>query len=485
MTPAFIEGLRALAPELVLTLTAFGVLVVELLCTVRDSRRAAWMARVGLVATAGLLLLRMNVPAASVFGMLQVDGFAKCLKLLMTLGSFVVLQMWMSKRRTGPAISVDAIFLLLCGILGGFLMVTTNHALLLLLGFELLSLASYALVGLQPRIDSGRKSARRFFARSALASGLLIYGLSLFYGLTGTLDFARVGAAGLAALLQAHPWPVVFALCLIFAGLTSKLQLGFSRILEGYVHAFFATVSRVAGFGALLRILSALFVQDSVATAMAPHTAKISIVLAVLAALTMTIANVAALKQTGLRRMLACTSIAQTGFALIGVTTLNETGFAAAIVYLAISAMTSAGSFALASHFEAIAGSDQLADLRGLGRSSPLAGSAMIVLLASSIGLAPTVGFHGVVRLFLEGWNAGPSWLVVIAAVNLLIATAVAFRIVGALFFEQMPTAAPVRSARLVVLAMTLAGASLVLGVWTRPLDQWANAALDLLRGLR
>ncbi len=483
MTPGSLESLRALAPELVLALTAFGVLVVELLCKVRDSRRAAWIARVGLVAIAGLLLLRMNGPAASVFGMLQVDGFAKCFKLLLALGSLALVQMWMSKRRMARAISVEAVFLLLCGLLGGFLMVGTNHALLLMLGFELLTLASYALVGLHPRAGPENASTPRFFARSALGSGVLIYGLSLLYGLTGTLDFARMGSAGLAQLLAANPWPVASALGLVFAGVASKLVLTTGRGFESDTHAFLAIVSRVAGFGALLRILSALFVQDSVATAMAPHAAKISIVIAILAALTMTIANVAALQQGGLRRMLACTSIAQTGFALIGVASLNETGFSAAIVYLAIGALTSAGSFALAQHFEANAGSDRLADLRSLGRRSPFAGIAMLVLLASTIGLAPTVGYHGLVRLFLEGWNAGLDWLVVVAAINVLIAAALAFRIAGVLFLVPLPTSEPVRPTALVALAATLAGTCIVLGLWTRPLDQWANAALDLLCG--
>ncbi len=485
MTAVFIESLRALAPELLLTLTAFGVLVVELLCSVRDSRRASWIARVGLCAIAALLVLRMSVPAAGVFGSLQVDGFAKCFKLLMTLGSLCVVQLWSSERRPERALPVEAIFLLLCGLLGGFLMVGTNHALLLLLGFELLSLASYALVGLQPRFDAGRRSVSRHFARSVLASGVLIYGLSLFYGLTGTLDFARVDLAGLAKLLAANPWPLVLAMGLVSAGLASKFMLTTSRVFEADTHAFLASVARVAGFGALLRSLSALFVQDSVVTVMAPYAANVSIVIAILAALTMTIANVAALKQIGLRRIFACASIAQTGFALIGVAALNETGFAAAIVYLAISALTSAGSFALALHFEWTAGSDQLADLRGLGRNSPLAGIALTVLLAGSIGLAPCVGFHGIVRLFLEGWNAGLSWLVVVAAINVLIAAVVVLRIAGALFLEPMPTSMPVRSSALAALAVTLASVSLILGLWTVPLDQWANAALDLLRGLR
>ncbi len=496
MSQAYFDSLRALAPELVLTLTAFACLFAGL----RGSRLAGWIALVGLCAASALIVARAGVPAEIVFTLVRVDHFASFFKLLMTAGAVVVVLSWMFERSDRRALPAEAFFLLLGALLGGFLMVGTNHALLLVLGFELMSLASCALAGLDRDRAASGEAAMKSFVFKSFATVLMIYGLSLLYGLTGTLDFARMGAAdisgGMASLAQqssGHSLPVSIALILVLVGFAAKislvpLQFWTPDVYEGsppQVAMFFAVVSRAAGFGALLRCLSALFVNDGVSRTMLHYASKFGLLLAILAALTMTLGSLGALRQVGLKRLLAYSSIAQSGFAMIGIACLNETGFSAALMYIAICALMTAGAFTALIHLEGIVGSDRLDDMRGQGWKSPIVGVGMILLLASLTGLPPTVGFYGKYRLFIEAWNAGFSWVVLVAAINTLVSVFTLVRVARVLFFAAPSEGRADRARVLVTIAVALSIATLVLGVWTRPIELWATSGLDLLRATR
>lgn len=495
MNEVLLQGARALAPESALALCAFCVLVARLVFGERAARSSPWIAQAGLLATALLLLARDGDSAAGLLGVLRIDGFAACFKLVMTLCTALAVLLWTRGSRAAVAASAEACFFLLSALLGAFLLVSSNHALVLILALELLSLASFALLSLAPQRRPARAVVLRFIVHSSLASAAAIFGVSVLFGLTGTLDFARmtVGDGALPQLFSDAPWPVAFGLTLVFAGFVAKLSLASLRVLDPEaidvtppgVAVFFALVARLAGFGALLRLLCMLFVQDGVAPGMLGPAADVGGVIAILAAVTMTLGNLAALRQSSLKRMLVCASVAQSGVALIGVATLSETGFGAALVCVAVSALTGAAGFAAAAHFEILVGSDRLADLRGAGRRSALGTLALIAALAGWIGLPPTVGFYAIVRVFLEAWNAGLAWLVVLAALNTLVAAGCLLRVAGALFAGAPAQASFARERVLAGVALALALAVLLFGVWTRPLDQWANAGLDLLRNLR
>jgi len=494
---AYFEGLRAVGPECVLTLAAFVVLVADLFFGARGARHAGWVAIAGLVATAAAILGGAQDAGVTVFAMVEVDGFARFFKLLMTAGTAAVVLLWMFDARRRRALPGEAFFLLLGALLGGFVIVGTNNALLFVLGFELLSLASYALAGFDKQRPASGEAAIKYIVFGSFATALMIYGISLLYGLTGTLDFTRMaagdpgsGAPGLIAQLAQGDLPVALALILVLAGFAYKISLAplhfwAPDVYEGSptpVTTFLAVVSKVAGFGALLRFLAGLFVNDATAAAMTAYGTRFAMLLAILAAVTMTLGNLAALRQSGLKRLLAYSSIAHAGYAMIGVACLTETGFSSALVYVAVYALMNAGAFAVLIYYEGITGSDKIEQLRGLGWKTPWVGVAMAVLLVSLIGLPPTIGFYGKYRLFVEGWNADLGWLVLVAAINTLISLFYYFRVVKALFLAQ-PASIEVSRARVVAtLAVGAALGTLVFGLWTRPLDQWVSSGLDLLR---
>jgi NADH-quinone oxidoreductase subunit N len=500
VSEAYSIGLRALAPELALTLTAFAVLLGDLFLGARNSLRAGWIALGGLGLTAALLLARAGERASTVFGMVEVDGFASYFKLLMTVGSAAVILLWMfDARERGAAVS-EGHFLLLGALLGGFVIVGTNNALLLVLGFELLSIASYALAGYHKHRPESGEAAMKYIVFGGFATALMIYGLSLLYGLTGTLDFARMGAGdatasvpGLAAQVASDPLPVAIALVLVLAGFAYKISLAplhfwAPDVYEGSptpVTTFLAVVSKVAGIGALVRFLAALFGGSGVSPELLGYAGKLGLLLAILAAATMTLGNLAALRQAGLKRMLAYSSIAHAGYAMIGVACMNADGFEASLVYAAIYALMTGGAFALLIYFEGIVGSDRLEDLRGLGWRTPFAAAAMVILLASLVGIPPTGGFYGKYLLFVEGWRSGLGWLVLVAAINTVISLFYYFRVVRELFLAEPSSRIPAPARVLVFLSVAASLGVLVLGVWAAPLERWAAAGMEILRSAR
>lgn len=504
MSSEYWLGARALAPELVLTAAAFVVLLAELFVKRATPHRSGWLALVGLFATALALGVADAAEARTAFALLEVDRFATYFKLIATVGTAAVILLWMHAPSAKPALGGDACFLIMGALLGGFLIVGTNHLVMFLLGFEMLSLASYALAGFDKSRPRSAEAAMKYMVFGSLASALMVFGASLLYGLCGTLDVARLasgdpssGAPGLVAQLGDDPLPVAIALVLMLAGFAYKISLAplhfwTPDVYEGAptpVAAFLAVVSKVLGLGALLRFLSVAFVQADAPLAMTTYGREVGLLLAILAAITMSLGNLAALRQASLKRLLAYSSIAHAGYAVIGAATMDEGGLRAGLIYAAVTAVLTAGAFAALARLEEIAGSDRIEDLRGIGWRAPVLGGATVVLLAGLTGLPPTLGFYGKYRLFVEGWNADLGWLVLVAAVNTLISLFFYFRIAKALFLglESQDARTLPSGGRRMLAGITLlaAAASLWLGLWTAPLDRWAAAGMDLLRAAR
>lgn len=504
MSSEYWQGARALAPELVLTVAAFVVLLAELFAKHPTPRRSGWLTLFGLFATALALCGTDTTEPGTAFALLQVDRFATYFKLIATVGTAAVVVLWMHAPSAKPALGGDGCFLIMGALLGGFLIVGTNHLLMFVLGFEMLSLASYALAGFDKSRPRSAEAAMKYMVFGSLASALMVFGASLLYGLCGTLDVARLasgdassGAPGLAAQLGNDALPVALALVLMLAGFAYKISLAplhfwTPDVYEGAptpVAAFLAVVSKVLGLGALLRFLAVAFVHVDTPMAMTAYAHQVGLLLAILAAVTMSLGNLAALRQASLKRLLAYSSIAHAGYAVIGAATMDEGGLRAGLLYAAVTAVLTAGGFAALARLEEIVGSDRIEDLRGIGWRAPFLGGAMVVLLAGLTGLPPTLGFYGKYRLFVEGWNADLGWLVLVAAVNTLISLFFYFRIAKALFLglESPADGPPPPGGRRMLTGLTLfaASASVLLGLWTAPLDRWAAAGMDLLRAGR
>ena len=415
----YLDGMKAIMPELVLTALALGVLVLDLLMKGKNSRIVGYFTVTGLAVIGMMLVTRIDDAPQTVFGMVTVDSFGTFFKLFTVAALIVVSVFVMSDRKERQHGIGEYYFLLLGAAVGIFFMVSTYHLLLLVLGIELLSLSSYALAGFHKGDRKSGEAAMKY----------VVFG-------------------GLSAQLSSNVLPVGIAVVLILAGFAYKVSIvpfhfWAPDVYEGSptpVTTFLAVASKAAGVGALLRFLGGLFIGTDltqVQEVVAQYGDQVGKLVAIVAAVTMTLGNFAAMRQSSLKRMLAYSSIAHAGYVLIGVAAMSQVGFSAAMYYLAAYYFMNLGAFGVLLYFESSAGSDKIDALRGFGYKAPLISIAMVAFLVSLTGLPPTVGFYGKYLLFQVGIEAELMWLVVVAALNSVISLFYYFRVAKALFLKD------------------------------------------------
>lgn len=490
------EGTKAIAPEICLTTFALLALLVDLITQGRNSRNVGYLTLVGLGVTA-IALLRQDAAPVTAFGMVEVDSFGRFFKMFTLAALAVVCVFVMSDRRERQHGIGEYYFLLLGAAVGIFFMVSTNNLLLLVLGLELLSLASYSLAGFHKGNKASAEAALKYVIFGGLSAGVMIFGVSLLYGLTGTLDLAemaKLGAdglpRGLVAQLGSSPIPVGIAVTMVLAGFAYKISavpfhFWTPDVYEGAptpVTTFLAVASKAAGFGALLRFLGVLFIRDDVQGLVADYGAQVGMLVAVLAAVTMTVGNVSAIGQSSMKRLLAYSSVAHAGYLLMGVATMNEAGFSAALFYMAAYYFMNLGAFGVVLYFEGVNGNDHVDSLNGLGRKAPLISIMMVAFLVSLTGLPPTIGFYGKYMLFTATIDSGMTWLAVVAGLNSAVSLFYYFRIAKALFLKPGNDEAAPRTQPIFAGMLTVFGICTVLfGLYVSPIMAWVAMSMDLL----
>jgi NADH-quinone oxidoreductase subunit N len=358
--------------------------------------------------------------------------------------------------------------LALTALLGIFVLVSANSLVTVYLGVELLALSSYALVAFDRDSGVSAEAAMKYFVLGAIASGMLLYGMSLIYGLTGTLDLGEI-AARLHPPLNAG---VVLGLTFIVVAVAFKLgavpfHMWLPDVYEGAptsVTLFISTVPKLGYFALTLRLLAqGLSGTESEWTQM----------LAALAVLTIIVGNVVAIVQTNLKRMLAYSAIANVGFILLGFVAGTADGYAAALYYTLQYVLVTLGSFGVillagARGFEA----DRLDDYKGLQQRDPLLAATMMVAMFSLAGVPPFIGFWGKLRIIQALWETKHLWLVVLAVTMSVVGAYYYLRVVKLMYFDEatgtQPAAAREPGVRF---ALGLnAAAALALGLLPGPL---------------
>ena len=495
----YLEDMAKIAPELVLTAVALIVLVADLLTKGKDSKRIGVITLAGLGLT-GLLLIRQwgelgESGTTTAFAMVTLDQFGTFFKLF-TVGSLAVVTLFvMADKRERKDQIGEYYFLLLGAAIGIFFMVSTNNLLLLMLGLELLSLSSYSLAGFHKHERRSGEAAMKYVIFGGLSAGIMLYGISLLYGLTGSIDLVEMASsATLAAQFDSSPVPVAVAVVLILAGFAYKVSVvpfhfWTPDVYEGAptpVATFLAVASKAGGFAVMLRFIGELFRPVGVSEAIEAYGDRVGLLLALLAAVTMTVGNFSALRQASLKRMLAFSSVAHAGYVLMGIAVMTEEGFSAAMFYLAAYYFMNLGAFGFLLYFEGVTGSERIDSLKGMGFKAPIISIAMVIFLVSLTGLPPTVGFNGKVVLIQAVWGASfAPWLLVVLAVNTVVSLFYYFRVVKALFLapeaDETPSAQPAMAGFLAALALMTA----YFGLFPDMLEGWAadgSSSLELVQ---
>ncbi|MBT1687728.1 NADH-quinone oxidoreductase subunit N [Dawidia soli] len=417
------SSLHAFVPELILSL---GILLV-LLAGLLNRRRG----RLTLMVFGTIVLSLVTLPHhAAPFGhtlfggMVRSDNFSAYLRALIDVGGVLTLVMAWRDTRTTERLS-EYYSLLLAVILGAHLLVMSQNLLMVFLSLEIMSLCSYVLAGFS-FTRQGAEGSLKYFLFGAVASAVMLYGLSLLYGFTGTLDFS---SGTFSAALQQQQTPLVFvAGLMVLAGFLYKLAAAPAHpwapdVYEGApmpVVAFFSVVPKLAAIGALLKFVLVL-------NAFGQSTFDWQAVLAVVAIITLTVGNFSALWQKNPKRLMAYSSIAQSGFLLVGVVAFLPQGMQFMLFYATVYVVMNFLVFIYLQGFENI-GLETIASYQGLGRQRVWPMVFLLVGLVALTGLPPTAGFTGKLFIFSALWEAYALsgkpvllWLLVIGLLNTVV----------------------------------------------------------------
>jgi NADH-quinone oxidoreductase subunit N len=468
-----------LSPELLLT--AAGLLVLSLAVFV-DKAKEEFLAFLTLLSVAAAMALVLFLSGYSgrggsiLGGMFVLDNFAVFFKLLML--TSIALTVLASIRFVGssPYPGGEYYALLLFTGVGMLFMVSGDNLVSIYVALELMALSSYVLAGYFKGEIKSTEAALKYFILGAFSSGVLLYGLSLVYGVAG-----KMGLPELAKLFatQEKSNLLLVGILLILAGLLFKIaavpfHVWTPDVYEGSptpVTAFFSVGPKLAAYAVLARIFYVAFPKFH---------ADWGLIVALVAAATMVFGNLAALLQANVKRMLAYSSIAHAGYALLGVVGFRtEFGLWGVLVYLLAYTFMNFGVFALVVFLETKGyAAEQVSDFNGLAKRNMGAAVVMLVFLLSLAGIPPTAGFIGKYYLFTAAMKAGYAWLAVLAVLMSAVSLFYYFRIAAAMFFSEAE-GAPLRSSYTLTTAVLIcAVATLLVGVAPQPFVEILRACV-------
>ncbi len=428
-----LSSLTLIAPELTLTVGALSLLLIGAWVGDRSMALLTWLG-VGLYAVAGLWMLDDTPRALAFDGLYVSDRFSQFLKVMIYGGSAVASLMALPYLKRTRTAKFEYPVLLMLGTLGMGIMVSAHDLLTLYIGLELQSLAAYVLAAFHRRESRSSEAGLKYFVLGALASGILLYGVSLIYGFGGSTGFAALAAG----LKSGTSMGVLFGMVFVLAGLAFKISavpfhMWTPDVYEGAptpVAAFFASAPKVAGMGLLIRVSVEAF---------GGLAADWQQIVAFTAVASMILGAVGAIGQTNVKRLLAYSSINNIGFALIGLAAATPTGIAAVLFYMAVYIVMTLGSFLVVMQMRDADGRavETLASLSGLARSRPGLAAAMAIFMFSLAGIPPLLGFWPKFSVFQSAVQADLFALAIIGVITSVVGAYYYLRIIKTMYFDE------------------------------------------------
>ena len=423
-------------PEMVMLGMTCLVLVVDLFLPQEKRGFTLFLTVLTLLLTAAAVIVVAPVDSVSTFGgSFILDQLAVTLKVAICLISAFVFIYSRDYLKDHGIYKGEYYVLGLFAVLGMMIMTSAHSFLLVYLGLELLSLSLYAMIAFNRKSIQASESAMKYFVLGAMASGLLLYGISIFYGITGTLDINQLSNV-VGAQLTENPIALSFALTFIVVGLSFKLgavpfHMWLPDIYQGAptsVTLFIGTAPKIAGFAMAIRLL---------VDGLADLQVEWSQMLLVLAVASMALGNIVAIVQTNFKRMLAYSTVSHVGFIMLGLLSGTATGYSAAMFYTLTYAITASVAFGVLlllnrEGFEA----ENISDLTGLNNKNPWYAALLAIALFSMAGLPPTVGFYAKLSVLQAVVSINMVWLAVVAVLLSVIGLFYYLRVIKAMYFD-------------------------------------------------
>jgi NADH-quinone oxidoreductase subunit N len=454
-----------------------------------ESRRR----NLGWITAGGLFLImilsvavgRPGNPVATFGNMVRFDWLGFFFKMLFMFGAAITALFLMDHEKVGHR--GESYVLMLASTIGMCLMASAADLVMLYLAIETTSIPLYILAGFMLTDDRSTESGFKYMLYGAMTSAVMLYGFSLLFGLAGTTNLYALAEALKAA--QVSPVVILAIVFLIIVGLGFKVSIvpfhfWAPDVYEGAptpISGFLSTASKAAGFAVFARLFVVVF---PIALAVSPATLSVNwtTIIAVLSAITMAVGNLLALPQRNLKRLLAYSSIAHAGYAMIGIVAVSQLGIASVVFYMLAYIVTNLAAFGVVMAVGRITGSDDYDAYRGLSRRSP--GLALIMLAAflSLAGMPPFGGFIAKVVVFAAGVQANYTWLVVIGILNSVVGVFYYLNVMKYVYLYRMDgeqeAAHPIALTRPYVIALAVLAAGVILiGTIFAPWFGYSNAA--------
>jgi len=444
MTVALSEFVPLLPEIFVLTMTC-AILIIDLYLTDRTRHFTYLLTLLSMVVAGLITFLGMpSEPEVVLSGTYINDKMAVLLKLfvfLTTAGVLVYTRQYLAERGLFKG---EFYVLVMFAVLGMMVMISAHSMLTIYLGLELLSLALYALVAIQRDSSVAVEAAMKYFVLGALASGMLLYGMSMIYGATGSLDLAEISQH--ISQVQDKDLVLLLGAVFIVVGLAFKLgAVPFHMWVPDVYHGaptamtlFIGTAPKIAGFAMVMRLL---------VEGMGDMHFYWSDFLIALAIMSMIVGNVVAIAQTNIKRMLAYSTIAHMGFLFLGILSGTVEGYSAAMFYTIVYAIMGMASFGMIillsrSGFEA----ENLSDFKGLNDRSPWYAFIMLIIMFSMAGVPPALGFYAKLAVLEAVVNAGFVWLAVLAVIFSIVGAFYYLRIIKLMYFDKAEDNSPIEA---------------------------------------
>ena len=442
-----IESLLHFTPEILLVVFAAAVIILDLLVKNRESQKVVYLSLVGLGCTLVAILVTNSVfgtnePTSLFLGMIRLDKFAVFFKILLLLATAATILFSLRSEEIDGKLKGEYYALLLAVTFGMFLMASSTNLLMIFISLETVSLTSYILAGFLTHSPRSSEAAFKYITYGAVASGTMLFGLSLLFGMTGTGDLATISIRlpEVLASGEVTALGLLIAITFILAGIGYKIasvpfHMWSPDVYEGApipITAFLSVASKAAGFALFIRFFHSGFNKPEIM-----QSVDWGLLLAIISALTMTVGNLAALPQRNVKRLLAYSSIAHGGYLLMGAVLLTPEGLGAIIFYLIVYFFMNLGAFYVVVLIANEAGSEMIDGYRGLATRAPFVAAAMAIFLFSLTGIFPFAGFFGKWLLFNAVISEGMYWLAIVGLLNSVVSLYYYARIVKAMYLES------------------------------------------------
>jgi NADH-quinone oxidoreductase subunit N len=459
----------------------------------KSKNLVGYVAVIGFLITAYFLFIQNIGSQPTFFAMLAVDPFSQFFKFIILLTSLLIIIFSLSSRELQEYDGgLGEYYTLLVGMtFGMFLLTSATNLLMIYLAIETMSISSYILTGYTREIKRSSEASLKYVIFGAVSSGIMLYGISIIYGLTGTLNL--YGINNYLNHYQVSIIPLIMSGIMVIAGIGYKISavpfhFWTPDVYEGApvtITAYLSVASKAAGFAVLIRFLKVTFVDLS-----SPLQNELwsmlkgidwGVIIAILSVLTMTIGNLIAIWQTNLKRLLAYSSIAHAGYILMGLVILNNTGVTAMLIYFVVYLSMNLGAFYVVMLVANKLGSEELEEYSGLGYRSPFLAVCMAIFLISLIGLPPTAGFIGKLYLFVALIQSKYIWLAVVGVLNSVVALYYYAKIFRNMFIRNPEENSMIEYPlfnKIILLLLIIP--TLLFGLYFTPIVNWAQASIKI-----